>query len=231
MHKISLVIPIYNEEFNINYLFEEIINSNVYNLVNTIIFVDDCSKDKSLEVLKKIKNNHKKVHILTHDLNFGQSKCLASAANYSSDQSIITMDGDGQNNPKDIPKLLDKYLSDKDVSLVGGIRNQRKDNFIKILTSRIANRFRIIILKDNCLDTGCSLKVFDRKIFLSFPFFDGIHRFLPALFIGFGHNVEYLPVSHRPRLRGFSNYGTLDRLFKGIRDIIRVRKIIINKKN
>ena len=100
---------------------------------------------------------------------------------------------------------------------------------IKILTPKIANRLRIIILKDDCIDTGCSLKVFDKEVFLSFPFFDGIHRFLPSLFIGFGHKVKYMPVSHRPRLIGFSKYGTIDRLFVGIRDIIKVRKIISNK--
>ena len=87
-----------------------------------------------------------------------------------------------------------------------------------------------MILKDDCIDTGCSLKVFDKEIFLSFPFFNGIHRFLPTLFIGFGHKVEYMPVSHRSRLSGFSKYGTLDRLFVGIRDIIKLIKIIINKK-
>ena len=97
------------------------------------------------------------------------------------------MDGDGQNNPKDIAKLLNKYLSNKKIYLVSGIRNKRKDSFIKILTSIIANRFRMIILKDDCIDTGCSLKVFDKEVFLSFPFFDGIHRFLPSLFIGFGY--------------------------------------------
>ena len=230
MHKISLVIPIYNEESNIKKLFDEIINTNVYQLVNNIIFVDDCSKDQSLKLIQRIQKNYKKVHIITHSSNYGQSACLKSAANYTSDKSIITMDGDGQNNPKDIAKLLNKYLSNKKIYLVSGIRNKRKDSFIKILTSIIANRFRMIILKDDCIDTGCSLKVFDKEVFLSFPFFNGIHRFLPSLFIGFGHNVKYMSVSHRPRLSGFSNYGTLDRLFIGIRDIMKVRKIIINKK-
>ena len=118
MHKISLVIPIYNEEFNIKNLFDEILNTNVYEIVNNIIFVDDCSKDQSLKLLKNIQQNYKKVHIITHTSNYGQSECLKSAANYTSDTSIITMDGDGQNNPKDIPKLLDKYLSNKDIYLV-----------------------------------------------------------------------------------------------------------------
>ena len=230
MHKISLVIPIYNEESNIKKLFDEIINTNVYQLVNNIIFVDDCSKDQSSNLLKKIQESYSKVHILSHSFKCGQSECLKTAAHYTSDKSIVTMDGDGQNNPKDIPKLLDKYFSRKDIYLVGGIRNKRKDSIIKILTSKIANRFRMLILKDDCIDTGCSLKVFDKEIFLSFPFFNGIHRFLPTLFIGFGHKVKYMPVSHRPRLSGFSKYGTLDRLFVGIRDIMKVRKIIINKK-
>ena len=116
-------------------------------------------------------------------------------------------------------------FTQKDFLISLGI-NKRKDNIIKILTSKIANQFRNIILKDDCADSGCSLKVFDKEVFLSFPFFNGIHRFLPSLFIGFGHKVKYMSVSHRPRLSGVSKYGILDRLFKGIRDIIKVKNII-----
>ena len=113
--------------------------------------------------------------------------------------------------------------------MVAGIRLKRKDSFIKIISSKIANKIRSSILKDNCPDTGCSLKIFNKNIFLQFEFFDGIHRFLPALFIGYNHKVAYVKVNHRPRLNGVSNYGTLSRLFWGIRDIIRVSRMIKNK--
>ena len=103
------------------------------------------------------------------------------------------------------------------------------DNIIKIISSRIANKIRSFVLKDDCLDTGCSLKVFSKKIFLHFPFFDGIHRFLPALYKGYGYKTCFIPVDHRLRIYGKSNYGIKDRLFKEIFDLIRVKKIINNK--
>ena len=134
-------------------------------------------------------------------------------------------------NPIDIPILLEKYLSHHNTFLVGGIRTKRKDSLIKIISSKIANKIRSLILKDDCIDTGCSLKVFDRDIFLSFPFFDGIHRFLPALFKGYGYKTMYVAVDHRERKFGISKYGTINRLIRGIIDIIKVLNIIKNHKN
>ena len=125
--------------------------------------------------------------------------------------------------------LLDKYFSDDNLFLIGGIRVKRKDNLIKIYSSFFANLIRSFILDDGCKDTGCSLKVFDRDIFLSFPFFSGIHRFLPALFKGYGYKTSFLNVSHRPRIRGKSNYGTFDRLYRGIIDIVKVKRILVKK--
>jgi len=112
------------------------------------------------------------------------------------------------------------------LSLIGGIRANRKDTYFKILASKIANLIRASILKDECIDTGCSLKIFDRNIFLSFPYFDGIHRFLPALFKGYGKRTFFMNVDHRSRLYGTSKYGNFFRMFKGIRDLIKVLKII-----
>ena len=127
--------------------------------------------------------------------------------------------------------MLNTYLSFGKISLVGGIRNKRKDNLIKIISSKIANTIRSKILKDRCEDTGCSLKVFDKSIFLQFPFFDGIHRFLPALFAGYGYKTLFIAVDHRPRISGYSKYKIVDRLYRGIIDIIRVKKIIREHKN
>ena len=164
--------------------------------------------------------------ILTNSKNQGQSFSLNKGIKNSLNNIIITLDGDGQNDPKDIPNLLKKYISNNDIKLVGGIRRKRQDSIIKILSSRIANYVRRKILDDGCKDTGCSLKVFDREIFLKFPFFNGIHRFLPALFKGYGHKTIFINVNHRKRKYGISNYGTLNRMFSGIRDIYKVYKIL-----
>ena len=196
MSKTTLIIPIYNEELNIKKLFEEIVLIDK-NIINNIIFIDDCSTDNSLEILEEISKDLSNVKILKHAKNMGQSKCLQTAIKYTENSIIITIDGDGQNNPKDIPKLLDAYLLHSDLFLVGGLRHNRKDNIIKIVSSKVANRVRSYILKDNCKDTGCSLKVFDRNTFLQLPFFDGIHRFLPALYKGYGKKTLFLNVDHR----------------------------------
>ena len=224
----SIVIPIYNEAPNIKKLTKEI-NISLASYKNyEIIFVDDASIDNSVEELEKIKNN--KIKIQKNNINKGQSYSIHKGIKMCSFETIVTMDGDGQNDPSDIPKILEYYLSNKKIKLVGGIRLKRQDNLIKIISSKVANLIRAKILKDGCNDTGCSLKVFDRKIFLLFPYFNGIHRFLPALFSGYGYNTDFINVNHRKRKFGKSKYGTMNRLFKGIRDIIRVRKIIRSKK-
>ena len=225
MNKFSIVIPIFNELKNIQSLIDEINISLKSKYIYEIIFIDDCSTDGSSELLKKLYEN-KKIVLKNHNINLGQSSCIKSGIEISNFDTIITIDGDGQNDPRDIHKLVELFFNSKLIKLVGGIRKKRKDNFYKIISSKIANHVRSFVLKDDCLDTGCSLKVFDKRIFLLFPFFEGIHRFLPALFKGFGYEITFIDVTHRPRINGVSKYGTLDRLFKGIIDIIRVKKII-----
>ena len=229
MHKFSLIIPVYNECNNINNLYNEISASRSYEYLNNIIFIDDASTDNSLDILNKISLQDKKVTVLKHQLNKGQSQSIKTGIDFSIDKYIITIDGDGQNDPKDIINLIRVLENDQTISLIGGLRINRKDNIIKKFTSKIANQIRRILLDDDCIDTGCALKIFDREVFLKFPFFNGIHRFLPALFKGSGAKCYFINVSHRPRIQGKSNYGTLDRLFVGIRDIFRVKKIL-NKK-
>ena len=229
MPDFSIVIPIYNESTNIEKLVPEIFKSLTKYQKYELILINDGSNDNTMEVIAKIKKNYSLL-LINNETNKGQSFSIWTGIKKSNYNTIVTLDGDGQNNPNDIPKLLDEYFSKKLYSLIGGIRKNRKDNFLKLISSKIANQIRSFILKDNCVDTGCSLKVFDKEIFLSFPFFDGLHRFLPALFKGFGKNTLFINVDHRPRISGISKYGTFDRLYKGILDIIRVKKIIRNNK-
>ncbi len=224
----SIVIPVFNESKNISNLVDEIdISLKKYENYE-IIIVNDCSTDETAEVISNKKN--KKIKLINNKKNLGQSYSIHTGIKSASYNIIVTLDGDGQNDPSDISSLLNLFLSNKDIELIGGIRALRKDNIVKVLSSKISNYIRSRILNDSCSDTGCSLKVFNREIFLTFPYFDGIHRFLPALFKGFGHKTIFINVNHRKRLYGISKYGTLNRLFKGIKDIARVKKIL-NKYN
>ncbi|MDC1047577.1 glycosyltransferase [Alphaproteobacteria bacterium] len=218
----SIIIPIYNESENIRDLILEIENNLTYNNYE-IIVVNDCSTDNSIEVLNKINSN--KIKIINLRKRLGQSHAILSGIKNSKSSTIITIDGDGQNDPKDIQNLFDIY-NNSNYFLVGGLRIGRKDNFIKKISSNIANKFRMLVLSDDCKDTGCGLKIFDKKIFLSFEFFNGIHRFLPALYKGYGFNTFFTSVNHRPRIKGMSKYGTFKRLIYGLRDIMHVKKII-----
>lgn len=225
----TLVIPVFNEEDNLVSLIKEIKTALVNYTNFELIFVNDFSSDNTLEILEK----EKKIFdfkILNNQFNFGQSYSILLGIKKSKYNTIVTLDGDGQNNPYDIPKLLEYYNKIDDIFLVGGIRSKRKDNLIKIISSRIANYVRSKFLQDGCTDTGCSLKVFNKNIFLKFEYFNGIHRFLPALFNGFGYKTFFLSVDHRKRNYGKSKYGTFFRLFNGLRDMIKVKKMIDKNK-
>jgi len=221
----SIVIPIYNEQDNLVLLIDEVKNSLINYNDYELIFVNDFSTDDSLKILEKEKNLIN-IKIINNEKNLGQSYSVLKGIKKSKFDTIVTLDGDGQNNPHDIPKLIEVYNKNIDTFLVSGIRAKRKDSLIKIISSRIANFVRSKFLKDGCKDTGCSLKVFDKNIFLKFDFFDGIHRFLPALFIGFGYKTLFINVDHRKRKYGKSNYGTFKRLINGLKDMVKVKKII-----
>ncbi len=224
----SLVIPIYNEEGSILKLIEEINNTqtNTYE----IVIVNDGSTDKSDYIinnfLKRYTNN---IKYIKHKENCGQSLALVTGIKNSKYKTIVTMDGDGQNDPSDIANLLNLY-NKNNYGLIGGLRLKRKDKINKIIASKIANYLRKKILNDDCDDTGCSLKVFSKDVFMKLPVFDGMHRYLPALFKSFGSKCYFIEVNHRKRIKGKSNYGTIDRLIKGIKDMIKVYNIIKKRK-
>ncbi len=219
----SIVIPVYNEEKNITNLVNEIVfkNSN-YNFIYEIIIVNDSSIDKTKEQILKLKKKYKNLVLIENNSNLGQSYSVRNGIKNSKSNTIITLDGDGQNNPGDIKKMYDKYMEFSEIFLVGGIRKKRHDSKIKIISSKIANSIRNFFLKDGCPDSGCGIKVFDKEIFLSLVFFDGMHRFLPALFIKKGKKCIYINVDHRPRKFGKSNYGTAKRAISGLLNIIKV---------
>ncbi len=231
MYDVSLVIPVYNEEENIDLLFKSILDCGLYDKISEIIFIDDFSNDNSNKILKDLKKSYHKIKFLKNYKNMGQSFSIYEGAKLSNSSTLLTMDGDCQNNPLDALKLIEAYFSKKEIYLVGGIRKNRKDKLIKRLSSLVANKVRKKILNDDCDDTGCALKVFDKNQFLKFPFFNGIHRFLPALFKGYNRKTLFIEVSHNKRIYGKSKYGIIDRLFVGIIDIFKVKKIIDSRKN
>ena len=223
----SIVVPVYNEEENINKLLNEIINS-IKSITNyEIIVVNDGSEDETKNVLKKF--NLYKIKIINHEKNLGQSAAIYSGIKNASYDHIITIDGDLQNDPNDIDKMVKLFKINNYKGLVSGIRRKRKDSLIKRYSSKLANSIRNLILKDGCEDTGCSLKIFEKKYFLKYKFFDGMHRYIPFLFTQSSCKISYIDVNHRFREAGVSKYGTIDRLIKGIIDIIKVKYYL--KKN
>jgi Glycosyltransferases involved in cell wall biogenesis len=180
MKEFSIVIPIFNEEKNIRQLVKEIYEQDEIKNKFELIFVNDKSMDESEKILKN-ESKVKDFIYINNKNNIGQSLSIYKGVRRSSTKTIVTMDGDLQNDPSDIKKLYNIYFSNNNIKLVSGIRFNRKDSIIKKISSKIANFVRRFYLNDNCVDTGCSLKIFDKNIFLTFEFFDGIHRFIPSL--------------------------------------------------
>jgi dolichol-phosphate mannosyltransferase len=226
--KISVVIPIFNEEGNIISLIEELVPI-VDKIGGEIIIVDDHSNDSSANlVLKKKSSENVKIILLQHSKQYGQSAGLLSGITYAQNDVIITLDGDGQNDPKDIIPMLKVWEgnSDKGDLLVIGHRLNRKDTWSRRYASFLALTVRKYILKDSTPDSGCGIKVFTRSFFLSLPYFDHIHRFLPALTRRHGGNVISHVVSHRNRLSGVSKYSNWQRFRVGLVDLYGVSWLI-----
>ena len=223
--ELSIVVPVYNEEQNIENLIDEITNS-IKDINYEILVVDDHSRDKTVSVLKKIQTHNKRLRIIKHEKNYGQSFAVRSGVKSSKSSWIATLDGDGQNDPADIPELylaLIQQNSKNNNVLVAGHRVHRKDSILKKISSKYANRIRSNILKDEVPDTGCGLKLFSKEFFLELPSFNHMHRYIPALYISRGGKVLSLEVNHRPREKGNSKYGFNNRFWVGIADLLGVR--------
>jgi len=226
----SVVIPVYNERPNIEGLIAEV-SEALAGRDYEIIMVDDGSDDGTRDLLISLSRQNARLRALRHAQRSGQSTAIHTGVSASRGDVIGTLDGDGQNDPADFPSLLSElYAADGRVAMVAGWRTQRRDGAVKRLSSRIANGVRRGLLHDGTPDTGCGIKVFYRDLFLSLPYFDHMHRFLPALVQRTGREVISVPVKHRQRLHGSSKYGVWNRLWVGIVDLFGVSWLIRRSK-
>jgi len=220
MPELSVVVPVHNERDNIVPLLTEIVTALRGKADFEIVYVDDSSKDDSLAVLTAAKAQFPELRVLRHLSQIGQSTALRSGIKSARGQWIATLDGDGQNDPADIPKLLAMRSESPDaIKLFAGWRVDRKDTGSKRWASKFANALRSRLLGDATPDTGCGIKLFERSAFLDLPYFDHMHRYLPALFQRAGWQVKSVPVNHRPRGSGVSNYNNLNRALVGVSDL------------
>ncbi|WFP52008.1 glycosyltransferase family 2 protein [Methylomonas sp. EFPC3] len=222
--QISVVVPVHNETDNVDALIAEIDQALSGQDAYEMIFVDDGSTDDTAAKLQRAMQKYSALRVLQHRRSCGQSRAVHSGVLAARYPWIATLDGDGQNDPADIPNLVAAWQAQNDPQLwmLAGFRHQRNDTGWRKFSSKFANAVRQAILHDATPDTGCGLKLFLRDKFLGLPYFDHIHRFLPALIQMAGGRVMSVKVNHRPRNFGQSKYGTLDRALVGIVDILGV---------
>jgi dolichol-phosphate mannosyltransferase len=219
---ISVVVPVKDEAGNVGPLAREIAAA-LAGEAHEIIFIDDGSADGTDKALAALKTEIPQLRVLRHSRNLGQSRGIRSGVLAARGDIIITLDGDGQNDPADIPKLLAALRAEAQVGMVSGVRTRRKDTASRRIASKLGNGFRSFMLGDGASDTGCGLKAFRRDAFLALPYFDHMHRFLIALVQREGWKVDYAPVNHRPRLTGTSKYTNFGRMLVSFHDLLGVR--------
>jgi len=219
---VSIVVPVFNETGNVGPLAREIAAAFAGQAYE-MIFVDDASTDSTRADLIALKAELPSLRVLSHQRNSGQSRSVRTGILAARAAIVVTMDGDGQNDPADAPRLAARLLASPDqVALIGGQRVKRQDSLAKKFASKVGNGVRKRLLKDGAEDTGCGLKAFRREAFLRLPYFDHIHRYLPALMIREGYQVAFEPVGHRARMAGASKYTNLGRLWASLSDLLGV---------
>lgn len=217
---LTVVVPVYNEEGNVAELVTEICAALRAVTEFEIVCVDDCSTDDTLNALRVLKRQVPELRVIRHRINSGQSSAIRTGVKGALGAWVATLDGDGQNDPADIPKLIAKRDgSPPDVKMFAGWRVHRKDTAGRRWASKVANMLRARVLRDATPDTGCGTKLFERRAFLELPFFDHMHRYLPALMQRAGWKTVSVPVNHRPRVRGTSKYTNFQRAIAGIADL------------
>jgi len=227
--QVSVVIPVCNEQDNVLPLAREIHAALAGRYRHETIFVDDGSTDGTAAAVRAARlDGMPQIRLISHAVRSGQSAAVATGVRAARAPWIATLDGDGQNDPADIPSLLDRAgeANAPRLRLVMGNRTTRRDTWLRRMSSRVANGVRGRLLRDGTPDTGCGIKVFDRAVFLDMPRFDHMHRFMPALFQREGYEVVSVPVNHRERIRGKSKYGLHNRLWVGIVDLFGVMWLI-----
>ena len=223
---LSVVVPVKDEAANVGPLAREIAAAMAPEASHELLFIDDGSSDGTAEALRALKSEIPALRVLRHNRNLGQSRGIRSGVIAARGGIIITLDGDGQNDPADIPKLLRLLEGDPEVGLVSGVRTKRKDTASRRLASKAGNAFRNWMLKDGATDTGCGLKAFRRDLFLAMPYFDHIHRYLIALTLREGWQVRFVPVNHRHRTAGQSKYTNFGRMLVSGADLLGVRWLL-----
>ncbi len=228
---ISVIVPIKNEADNIESLINEIITALETEKLFEIIYIDDGSDDTSLSVLQSLKQTIPFLRIIQHKTSCGQSAAIRSGILFAHYNIIVTLDGDGQNVPADIPKLVEKLRNaPQSVAMVAGQRKVRNDSLSKQYASKLANKIRGAILKDGVRDTGCGIKAFRRNAYLNLPYFDHMHRYFAALFKRDNYEILLCDVDHRSREAGISKYGNWDRFKVGIIDLCGVLWLLKRRK-
>jgi dolichol-phosphate mannosyltransferase len=219
---VSVVVPVKDEAENVVSLAREIAAAVAQECAE-IIFVDDGSTDGTAAELAALKSEIPSLRIVRHGANMGQSRAVRTGVRSAKGDIVVTIDGDGQNDPADIPELLAALRVAGGVAMVAGVRANRRDPSNRRLASGIANRFRRWVLNDQATDSGCGLKAFRRDAYLALPYFDHMHRFLIALMLREGYEVRYTEVNHRPRQHGTSKYNNVQRAVVGVIDTLGVR--------
>ncbi|WP_398470809.1 glycosyltransferase family 2 protein [Tardiphaga sp.] len=228
---VSIVVPVRNEEGNVAPLIAEIAAALDGRWAYEIIYVNDGSTDRTPVLLAELMQARGNLRRIDHAASSGQSAAVRTGVRHARGGIVATLDGDGQNNPAFLPNLISAIADGGGrVGLAAAQRVGRKDTGFKKFQSRIANKVRNGVLKDGTRDTGCGLKAFRRDVFLSLPYFDGLHRFLPALVRREGFEIAYVDVIDRPRHSGVSNYGFFDRLWVGLMDLAGVWWLIRRKR-
>jgi dolichol-phosphate mannosyltransferase len=229
--RFSVVVPVRNEQGNVGPLVIDIETACAALAPFEVIYVNDGSTDGTAEALRELMVSRPWLRQLRHAQSCGQSAAVRSGVRQARAPVIVTLDGDGQNDPAFIPEMLAALeAGGPAMGLVQGQRLGRKDTGFKKMQSKIANGVRSWVLKDSTRDTGCGLKCFRREAYLALPYFDALHRFMPALMVREGYVLGHVDVKDRPRLTGVSNYGFFDRLWVGIGDLIGVRWLIRRRK-
>jgi dolichol-phosphate mannosyltransferase len=218
--QLSVVVPVFNEQDNVAPLVGEIVAALRGRIEFEIVYVDDHSRDATLATLQRLRAEVPELRVLRHAAQSGQSTAIRNGVKAARGAWIATLDGDGQNDPADIPKLLDERArTDGNVKLFAGWRVHRQDSGSKRWASKAANAIRARMLRDDTPDTGCGIKLFERDAFLDLPYFDHMHRYLPALMQRAGWKTVSVPVHHRARSTGVSKYNNLNRALVGIADL------------